>query len=111
MNVNLSFRRDFLAQIDPNQVSTWLWGQYTEDNLQSTQPELCPGITPSFFRRETIDLLRREFLCGHELTPADLQQGSTILVWCCSLASFQGHLFPSSGPTLYDAKILLSNIQ
>jgi len=52
-NINLSFRRDFLAQIDPTQASTWLRGQYTEDNLQSTQPELCPEITPGFFRRAT----------------------------------------------------------
>ena len=110
-NVNLRFRRDFLAQLDPSQASTWLRGQYTEDHRQSSQPDLCPEIQPSFFSRENIDLLRREFICGHELTPDDLQQGSTILLWCRSLAPFQGYLFPHSGPTLQDAKTLLSNIQ
>ncbi len=109
--VNLRFRRDFLAQTDPNQAITWLRSQYTEDNRQSTQVDLCPEIQPSFFQRETIDLLRREFICGHELTPADLLQGSTILIWCRSLPTFHGHLFPGSGPTLQDAKTLLSNIQ
>jgi hypothetical protein len=109
--VNLRFRRDFLAQIDPNQAITWLRSQYTEDHRQSTQVDLTPEIQPSFFQRETIDMLRREFLCGHELTPADLLHGSTILIWCRSLPTFHGHLFPGSGPTLQDAKTLLSNIQ
>jgi hypothetical protein len=30
--VNLRFRRDFLAQIDPNQATTWLRSQHTEDH-------------------------------------------------------------------------------
>jgi hypothetical protein len=80
--VNLRFRRDFLAQLDPNQATTWLRSQHAEDHRQSTQVDLCPEIQPSFFQQETIDLLRREFLCGHELTPADLRQGSAILIWC-----------------------------
>jgi hypothetical protein len=66
-------------------TSTWLQGQHDEDHRQSTQPELCPEIQPGFFSREKIDLLRRKFLCGHKLIPDDLQQGSTILIWCrCS---------------------------
>jgi hypothetical protein len=109
--VNLCFWRNFLAQIDPNQATTWLRSQHTKDHRQSTQVDLCPEIQPSFFQRETINLLCRDVLCGHELTPTDLRQGSTILIWCQSLATFQGHLFPGSGPTFQDAKTLLSNIQ
>jgi hypothetical protein len=110
-NINLPFRRDFLAQVDPAQAGTWLRGQYYNDRASSRSPELCPDIQVGFFNRESIDMLRREFLCGQELTPEDLQRGSSILIWFRSLPSCTGPLFPSTGPPLHDAQVLLSNIQ
>jgi hypothetical protein len=91
-NINyLPFCRDFLAQVDADQARTCLCGQYYEDRSRSQRPELCPDIQDGFFNKDTIDLLHREFLCGQELAPEDLQRGSTILVWICSLPTGLEH--------------------
>jgi hypothetical protein len=110
-NLNLPFRRDFLAPLDGNQAGLWLRSQYNQDVTNGNCPqESHPEIQPSFFLKENIDLLRHEFVCGAEFTPDDLRSGSTILVWLRSLSTFPNKLFPSNGPTVDDAKTLLANI-
>jgi hypothetical protein len=107
-NINLTFRRDFLAQMDAAQAGTWLRSQYLEDHQQSA---LRIDIHPRFFDKDMIDILRKETHSGQALTTDDLHRGTSALVWYRSLPSSAGPLFSSAGPTIEDAATLLANMQ